>query len=47
MDLEEYTSSVLGFIFKFADNVKTTRTTSTYPNDKPWLNQGPGSLHIQ
>lgn len=38
MDLEGYTSSVLGFISKCADDVKTTRTTSTYPNDKPCLN---------
>ena len=38
VDLEEYTSSVLGFISKCADDVTTTRTVTCYPNQKPWLN---------
>ncbi len=38
MDLEEYTSSVLGFISRCADDVAITRTVTCFPNQKPWLN---------
>ncbi len=38
VDLEEYTSSVLGFISKCADDVAITRTVTCFPNQKPWLN---------
>ncbi len=38
VDLEEYTSSVLGFISKCADDVVITRTVTCFPNQKPWLN---------
>ncbi len=38
MDLEEYTSSVLGFISKCADDVAITMTVTCFPNQKPWLN---------
>ncbi|KAM4723422.1 uncharacterized protein FYW61_014177 [Anableps anableps] len=31
------TPPVLGFIFKCADDVTTTRTVTCYPNQKPWL----------
>ncbi|XP_062394808.1 ribonuclease inhibitor-like isoform X2 [Sardina pilchardus] len=38
VDLEEYTSSVLGYISKCTDDVTTTKTITCYPNQKPWLN---------
>lgn len=38
MDLEEFASSVTGYISKCVDDMTTTRTTTTHPNQKPWLN---------
>jgi len=36
--MEEYTSSVLSFFSKCANDVTTTRVVTCYPNQKPWLN---------
>ncbi|TKS65680.1 hypothetical protein D9C73_028375 [Collichthys lucidus] len=44
VDLEEYTSAVLGYISKCAEDVTTTRTITVYPNQKPWLNAEVRSL---
>lgn len=38
-DLEEYTSSVLGYIAFCTDTVLTTKTSIMYPNQKPWLDR--------
>jgi hypothetical protein len=35
--LEEYTTSVTGFINKCIDDVIPTVTVRTYPNQKPWI----------
>ena len=35
--IEEYTKSVIGFINKCIDDVVTTVTVCTYPNQKPWI----------
>jgi hypothetical protein len=35
--IEEYTTSVTGFINKCIDNVIPTVTMRTYPNQKPWI----------
>ena len=34
---EEYTKSVTGFINKCLDDVVSTVTVRTYPNQKPWI----------
>ena len=36
-DIEEYTTSVFGFINKCIDGVVPTVTLRTYPNQKPWI----------
>lgn len=38
MDLEEYATSVTGYISKCVDDVTTTRTVTICANQKPWLN---------
>ena len=35
--IEEYTTSVTGFINKCIEDVVTTVTVRTYPNQKPWI----------
>ena len=35
--IEEYTTSVIGFINKCIDGVVRTATVRTYPNQKPWI----------
>jgi hypothetical protein len=35
--IEEYTTSVIGFINKCIDDVVSTVTVRTYPNQKPWM----------
>jgi hypothetical protein len=35
--IEEYTTSVIGFINKCIDDVPPTVTVRTYPNQKPWI----------
>jgi hypothetical protein len=35
--IEEYTTSVIGFINKCIDDVIPTVTVCTYPNQKPWI----------
>jgi hypothetical protein len=35
--IEEYTTSVIGFINKCIDDVVPTATVHTYPNKKPWI----------
>jgi hypothetical protein len=35
--IEEYTTSVTGFINKYIEDVVTTVTVRTYPNPKPWM----------
>ena len=35
--IEEYTTSVIGFINKYIDDVVRTSTVRTYPNQKPWI----------
>ena len=35
--LEEYTTSVTGFINKYIEDVVPTVTVRTYPNQKPWI----------
>ena len=36
-DIEEYTTSVTGFIKKCMEDVVPTVTVRTYPNQKPWI----------
>ena len=36
-DIEEYTTSVTGFINKCIEDVVPTLTVRTYPNQKPWI----------
>jgi hypothetical protein len=36
-DIEEYTTSVIGFINKCINDVVPTVTVRTYPNQKPWI----------
>ncbi|KAI4889412.1 hypothetical protein NFI96_034099 [Prochilodus magdalenae] len=38
LDLEDYTSAVLGYISKGVEDVTTIKTVTCYPNQKPWLN---------
>ena len=42
--IEEYTTSVIGFINKCIDDVVSTVTIHTYPNQKPWIT---GSIRIE
>jgi hypothetical protein len=35
--IEDYTTSVTGFINKRIDNIIPTVTIRTYPNQKPWI----------
>jgi hypothetical protein len=35
--IEEYTTSVTGFINKCIDDIVPTVTIHTYPNQKPWI----------
>jgi hypothetical protein len=35
--IEEYTTSVIGFINKCVDDVIPTVTVRTFPNQKPWI----------
>ena len=35
--IEEYTTTVIGFISKCTDDVVPTVTVHTYPNQKPWI----------
>ena len=35
--IEEYTTSVIGFINKCINDVVPTVTVRTYPNQKPWI----------
>ncbi|KAI3376533.1 hypothetical protein L3Q82_016993 [Scortum barcoo] len=44
VDLEDYTSAVLGYISKCTEDVTSTRTVTGYPNQKPWLNAEVRSL---
>ena len=37
--IEEYTTSVTGFINKCIDDVIPTVTVRTYPNQKPWITE--------
>ena len=42
--VEEYTTSVIGFINKCIDDVVPTLTVRTYPNQKPCIT---GNIHIE
>ena len=42
--LEEYTTSVTGYINKFIDYVVPTVTVRTYLNQKPWIT---GTIHTE
>jgi hypothetical protein len=42
--IEEYTTSVIGFINKCINDVFPTVTVSTYPNQKPWIT---GNIRIE
>ena len=42
--IEEYTTSAIGFINKCIDDIIPTVTTSTYPNQKPWIT---GNIHTE
>ncbi|KAI3353480.1 hypothetical protein L3Q82_020002 [Scortum barcoo] len=44
VDLEDYTSAVLGYISKCTEDVTSTRTITEYLNQKPWLNAEVRSL---
>lgn len=44
VDLEEYATSVTGYISKCVDDVATTRTVTVCVNQKPWLNAEVSSL---
>jgi len=44
VDLEEYASSVCGYISKCVNDVTTTKKITMYPNQKPWLNGAVRSL---
>ena len=43
-DIEEYNTSVIGFINKYIDDVVPTVTIRTYPNQKPWIT---GNIRIE
>ena len=40
--IEEYTTSVTGFLNKCIDDIFPTVTVRTYPNQKPWIT---GNIH--
>jgi hypothetical protein len=42
--IEEYTTSVIGFINKCINDVIPTVTLRTYPNQKPWIT---GNIHTE
>ena len=42
--IEEYTTSVIGFINKCIDNVVPIVTVRAYPNQKPWIT---GNIHTE
>ena len=42
--IEEYTTSVTGFINKCIEDVVPTVTVRTYPNQKPWIT---GNIHTE
>ena len=42
--IEEYTTSVTGFINKWINDVVPTVTVCTYPNQKPWIK---GNIRIE
>jgi hypothetical protein len=42
--IEEYTTSVTGFINKFIDGIVPTVTVRTYPNQEPWIT---GNIHTE
>ena len=42
--IEEYTTSVIGFINKCINDVIPTVTVRTYPNQKPWIT---GNIHTE
>ena len=42
--IEEYTTSVTGFINKCVGDVVPTVTVRTYPNQKPWIT---GNIHTE
>ena len=42
--IEEYTTSVIGFINKCIYDVVPTMTVRTYPNQKPWIT---GNIHTE
>ncbi|KAI3352193.1 hypothetical protein L3Q82_005159 [Scortum barcoo] len=44
VDLEDYTSAVLGYFNKCTEDITSTRTVTEYPNQKPWLNAEVRSL---
>jgi hypothetical protein len=39
--IEEFTTSVTGFINKFIDDVVPTVAVRKYPNQKPWIQATP------
>ena len=43
-DIEEYTTSVTGFIHKCIDGVVSIVTARTFPNKKPWTT---GNIHTE
>jgi hypothetical protein len=42
--IEEFTTSVTGFINKCIEDIIPTVTVHTYPNQKPWI---PGNIHTE
>jgi hypothetical protein len=42
--IEEYTTTVTGFINKCIDDIVPTGTICTYPNQKPWIT---GNIHAE
>jgi hypothetical protein len=42
--IEEYTTSVIGFINKCINDIVPTVTVRTYPNQKPWIT---GNIRIE
>jgi hypothetical protein len=43
-NIEEFTTSVTGFINKCIDDIVPTLTVRTYPNQKPWIT---GNIHAE
>jgi hypothetical protein len=42
--IEEYTTSVIGFINKCINDIVPTVTVRPYPNQKPWIT---GNIHTE